>query len=110
MGPAFGFSGCEAAKWKFEDLTDDQPRWDLSKLVARGLTLPPGSAFVVPWTVAVAAVEAFPNHKVLSGALVDDTFPNSSSTAGSPNGVGHAFYDLVTVDNRTLENRQDTVH
>ena len=40
----------------------------------------------------------------------DDTFPSSPSTAGSPGGVGHAFYDLVTVDDRTLENRQDTVH
>jgi len=116
-GNAFGyvgnppnFTGCDLGRWRFEDLTDDVPRWDLSQFFAHGLTVPPGSGFVVPWSVAVAAVEAFPKHRVLSGALVDDTFPHSPSTAGSPGGVGHAFYDLVTVDNRTLDNRQDSVH
>jgi hypothetical protein len=44
----------------------------------------------------------YPNHRVIAGGLVDDTF-------GGPGQTGRAHYDLVTVENRTLENRQDTV-
>jgi hypothetical protein len=79
-------------------------RRDLSQFFANGLTLPSGSAFVVPWSVAVAAVQTFPADRVLTGALVEDTSLALPSTSGSSNDVRHAFYDLVTVE------RPDTVH
>jgi len=57
------------------------------------------------WQTAVAAINtAFPNHQVLRGSLVDD------SATFSPPPAGKAFYDLVTIGHRTLENWQDTVH
>jgi hypothetical protein len=40
---------------------------------------------------------------MLSGSLVDD------SGRFAPGAVGTAHYDLLTIENRTLENRQDTV-
>jgi hypothetical protein len=42
-------------------------------------------------------------HAVLGGALVDD------SCSFRPETCGEAHYDLVTIENRTLENHQDTV-
>jgi hypothetical protein len=45
----------------------------------------------------------FPNHAVLSGGVFDD------SCSFQPPSCGQAYYDLLTVENRTLENRQDTV-
>lgn len=56
-----------------------------------------------PWDVVEAAITAgFPNHQVLSGRLVEDTF------FGSPAGVGKAYYDLLTIDNVVLEDHSDT--
>lgn len=106
VGPPGSFVGCDVGVWQFQDLCDEEPRWDLSQFTDDGLTV---AGWVVPWSAAVAAVEAFPDHRVLTAALVDDTFAGSSATAGSPDGVGHAHYDLVTLDNRTLENDLDTV-
>ena len=45
---------------------------------------------------------AFPNHKVTSGALVDDTYP------GSPAGQGTAYYDDLSIGKRTLAGWEDT--
>jgi len=42
----------------------------------------------------------YPNHTVLTGGVVDDT---------SNPVVGRVYFDLFTMGNRTLENREDTV-
>lgn len=57
----------------------------------------------VPWDTLEKAVLAFPNHKVLAGFLVED------SCSFFPATCGKAYYDLVTIENRTLEIGQDTV-
>jgi hypothetical protein len=106
VGPFPVFTGCPPNVWRYEDLTDDQPRWDLSQFAAEcselpGCTLPPG--FVVPWDVMETFfMTVFPNHRVVVGSLVDDTFP------GSPSGQGCAYYDLVSVGSRTITDHSDT--
>ena len=102
-GNAFGYVGhapfgtlCVTAEWDIIDMTDNIGRWDLSQL---------GGGMTMTWDQAEAFVTAtYPNHKVLSGSLVDD------SCSFAPTSCGQAYYDLVTIENRTLENRQDTVH
>ena len=102
-GNAFGYvghgsfgTGCVTGAWDFVDLTDAVPaRWDLTQF---------GLGYH-NWQTAVAAITtAYPNHRVLSGALVDD------SGSFAPTAAGVAYYDLVTIGHRTLENWQDTVH
>ena len=101
-GNAFGYighggfgSGCLTGAWDFIDMTDTVPgRWDLTQL---------GLGYH-SWQTAVAAITtAFPNHQVLTGSLVDD------SCSFAPTSCGKAYYDLLTIENRTLENNQDTV-
>ena len=101
-GNAFGYvghagfgGGCVTGAWDFVDMTDALPfRWDLTQF---------GLGFH-NWQTAVTAITvAFPNHKVLSGSLVDDSCSFSAPSCGQ------AFYDLVTFENRTLEQDQDTV-
>ena len=94
--------GCPPDQWMYENLTDDLPRWEV--------TAPPGAprptlpALYNPWEVLESAVvAAFPNHKVLAGFLVED------SCSFMPVTCGKAYYDLVTIENRTLEIWQDTV-
>lgn len=102
-GNAFGYvghggfgTGCVTGVWDFVDMTDAVPfRWDLTQF---------GLGYH-NWASAITAMTtAFPNHKVLTGSLVDDS---CSFAVGS---CGQAYYDLLTIENRTLENRQDTVH
>lgn len=101
-GNAFGYvghtgfgGGCLSGSWDFVDMTDAVPaRWDLTQF---------GLGYHT-WQSAVAAIStAYPNHKVLSGSLVDD------SCSFSPASCGQAYYDLFTFENRTLEQDQDTV-
>jgi len=101
-GNAFGYvghtgfgGGCLTGVWDFVDMTDSVPfRWDLTQF---------GLGYH-SWATAVAAITAaFPNHKVLSGSLVDD------SCSFSPGSCGKAYYDLFTFENRTLEQDEDTV-
>jgi hypothetical protein len=95
------FAGCPMNTWVYENLTDNGPRWEVT----------PGGAVVgipifpfSPWDTLEAAVTAqFPNHQVLAGFLVDD------SCSFAPMTCGEAHYDLLTIENRTLENDQDTV-
>lgn len=102
-GNAFGYvghgpfgTGCLTAVWDIIDMTDNVGRWDLSQF---------GGGMTMTWDLAVLFVNsAFPNHQVLRGSLVDD------SATFSPPATGKAFYDLVTIGHRTLENWQDTVH
>ena len=102
-GNAFGYvghapfgAGCVSGAWDIVDMTDAIGRWDLSQF---------GGGMTMPWDAAVLFMETvFPNHQVLRGSLVDD------SATFAPGAAGEAFYDLVTIGHRTLENWQDTVH
>jgi hypothetical protein len=95
------FVGCIQNDWHYEDLTDPGPRWEVT----------PGGAVVgipvfpfSPWDTLEAAITAqFPNHKILAGFLVDD------SCSFFPASCGKAYYDLLTIENRTLEIHQDTI-
>lgn len=95
------YGGCVQNKWKYEDLTDELPRWEVT----------PGGAVTgipvfpyTPWKAFAAAVTtAFPNHTVTAGFLVED------SCSFEPQTCGKAYYDLLTIENRTLEIWQDTV-
>jgi hypothetical protein len=95
------YAGCVMDKWKYEDLADDLPRWE----VTPGGAVPGIPVFpFTPWKAFAAAVTAaFPNHKITAGFLVDD------SCSFFPAACGKAYYDLVTIENRTLEIWQDTV-
>ena len=95
------YTACITDDWKYEDLTDAQPRWE----VTPGGAVPGIPVFpFTPWDAFAAAVTtAFPNHKITAGFLVDD------SCSFFPAACGKAYYDLVTVENRTLEIWQDTV-
>jgi len=89
-------TGCVTGIWDFVDMTDSVLfRWDLTQF---------GLGYY-NWQTAVAAMNAaFPNHRVLRGGLFDD------SAGFAPAAAGQAYYDLVTIGHRTLENWQDTVH
>jgi hypothetical protein len=95
------FAGCPTNTWVYENLTDNGPRWEVTPGGAvPGIPVFPFS----PWdTLEAAVMTAFPNHKVLAGFLVDD------SCSFHPPACGLAHYDLLTIENRTLENDQDTV-
>ena len=68
-----------------------------------------GSDAVRAWVQQLAgrghdADGRLPEPPGLSGALVDDSGSFATTAAGV------AYYDLVTIGHRTLENWQDTVH
>lgn len=95
------FAGCPMNTWVYENLTDNGPRWEVT---------PGGAVMGIPvfpfstWDVLEAAVTAqFLNHKVLAGFIVDDSCSFFLAACGEAN------FDLLTIENRTLENDQDTV-
>jgi hypothetical protein len=102
VAPLTNYTGCVMNKWFYEDLTDDLPRWE----VTPGGSVPGVPTYpYMPWKLFVAAVTtAFPNHKITAGFLVDDSCSFFTASCGK------AYYDLVTIENRTLEIWQDTVH
>ncbi|MBI3048364.1 MAG: hypothetical protein HYY76_08620 [Acidobacteria bacterium] len=95
------FTACPPGKWVYENLTDDLGRWE----VTPGGAVPGIPVFpFVPWETLENAIAAtFPNHKIRAGFLVEDACSFFPGTCGK----GH--YDLVTIENRTLEIWQDTV-
>jgi hypothetical protein len=96
------YAGCVMDKWIYEDLTDDLPRWEVTGATVPGIV----PNVYMPWkTFAAAIAAAAPNHKVLSGFLLD----GESCGFGVAANCGKAYYDLVTIENRTLEIWQDTV-
>jgi hypothetical protein len=98
-GHIASFTGCPPGKWVYENLTDELNRWEVT---------PGGRAGIVgyvPWDVLQDAVMAIGTHKVLAGFLLD----GESCSFPFPPGCGKAHYDLVTIENRTLEQDQDTV-
>jgi hypothetical protein len=88
-GNAFGYLGltpsfiCPTAtnNWEYEDLTDADLEWDITQF---------GGPFYNTWDQVEAFFVAFPNHKVLRGALVQDPYDMT------------AFYDNITIGNGTL--------
>ena len=97
------YSGCPTNKWVYQDLGDDLPRWEVTGATVPGIV----PNVFLPWKAFAAAITAaLPNHKVLRGFLLDG---ESCQFAPSPVTCGKAHYDLVTIENRTLEIWQDTV-
>ncbi len=102
-GNAFGYvghagfgAGCLTGLWDFVDMTDAVPaRWDITQF---------GGGYQNWAGVVTFFTTLYPNHRVVSGSLVDDSCSFQGPSCGA------AYYDVVTVENRTLENRQDTVH
>jgi hypothetical protein len=104
---AFGYVGhapfgavCATGLWDFVDMAPGTPdpvaRWDLSQF---------GGTMTNNWQQVLAFFNSvYPNHTVLSGSLVDD------SCSFAPGSCGQAYYDLLTIENRTLQNAQDAVH
>jgi len=108
FGPGPFGTGCPSGGiWHYEDLTDLAPRWDVTQLIGPGeIPTPlPGNVnpFLVPWPLLEMLVGSFPNHRVCTAALVDDTFfpagPNPMS--------GIAFYDLFSAGRETWTDRSD---
>ena len=95
------YAACVTNKWQYQDLADDLPRWE----VTPGSAVPGIPVFpFTPWkTFAAAVTTAFPNHRVTAGFLVDD------SCSFFPAACGKAYYDLLTIENRTLEIWHDAV-
>lgn len=93
------YTACVTEKWKYEDLADDLERWELTPSRPGFPPFP-----FMPWKDFAAAITlAFPDHKILAGFLVEDSCGFFALTCGK------AYYDLVTIENRTLEIWQDTV-
>lgn len=98
IGPAPTFTGCLSDRWIPEDLTIsmlENPtqafgRWDIGQLG--------GSAFT-SWDNVKQHIGAFPNHRVLRGALVED--PGASP--------GVTFYDDITIGSYTLWDASNTI-
>ncbi len=83
---AFGAGCISDNNWHFQDM-------------AKG-----GDPFTCTWPQVVRFFDTvFPNHAVLNGGVFED------SCSFALLACGQAYYDLLTVENRTLENRQDTV-
>ena len=107
---AFGYvghgtfgTGCLTGMWDFVDMAnpaDLMPRWDLSQWLARGAAC----NMTCTWAQVVAFFDtSVPNHVVLSGGVYDDSCSFDTLACGK------AYYDLVSIGNLTLDNRQDTV-
>jgi len=98
------FAACPQNEWRIEDMSDGLKRWETTPATVMAPPCGPiGAITTCTWDELEMRVTAnFPNHRVFAGGLIDDTF-------GGPGQSGTAHYDLITVENRTLENRQDTV-
>ena len=108
-GSAFGHllptEGCIPRRWNYHDVTDLGPRWDITQLALEDLcgTLPlleeicgdieAGTG--LPWdSFELALTLLFPNHRVCSGVLVDDS-------QGVELVTGTAYYDLISLGRAT---------
>jgi hypothetical protein len=90
---AFG-GGCLPNQWVFEDMTDSAPKWDLSQF---------GGGMTNSWdSMETFLNTTFPNHRVRSATLVDD------SASFFVAGQGCAYFDLVSTGPRTLTGNEDT--
>jgi hypothetical protein len=98
------FAACPPDIWRIEDMADELKRWETTPATALAVPCGPvGGPTTCSWEdLEIRVMTMWPNHRVFAGGLIDDTF-------GGPGQAGRAFYDLITIENRTLENRQDTV-
>jgi hypothetical protein len=99
-------AGCAPNRWQYDDLTDEVPRWDLTQfwcsLMHPQPCIPPGS-YVEPYAVAKTVLTTlFPNHKICSGALIDDS-------GWDPATAGVAYYDIISLFRATWEEWEDSV-
>jgi hypothetical protein len=95
------FMGCPTNTWVYENLTDNLGRWEVTPGGAvPGIPVFPFS----PWdTLEAAITTTFPNHKILGAFLVEDSCSFFLAACGT------AHFDLLTLENRTLEIWQDAV-
>lgn len=91
--PSDGGPSPSTLPWRFEDFTDELPRWEITPGAVPGSeTLP----FDLTWDVLEQLIStAFPNHRVLEYVFED-------SSGQIP---GAAYYDLITVLDLTLGTR-----
>jgi len=90
--PFGGF--CPMDMWRFEDMTNDVPKWDISQF---------GGGQAVSWDAMEAFLNgAFPNHRVLMGSLVDD------SSSFDPSTVGCAYFDALSIGAGSVTKRDET--
>jgi hypothetical protein len=96
------FAACPQNTWLFHDFTDDEVRWEITPANAVSPPIGPiGGPSDVDWDDLEAFITTtFPQHKVCSAALVDDTF-------GATGMRGTAYYDLISIGNATFANRDD---
>jgi hypothetical protein len=96
------FTACVQNMWAYEDLTDKLKRWEITPLMLG--CGPVGAVTTCTWDeLEMRITTAFPNHKIVAGFLVEDSCSFFLAACGK------AHYDLVTIENRTLEIWQDTV-
>ena len=100
-GNAFGYlgdkpfgGGCPPGEWIFEDMTNDQAKWDLSQLQG---------PMAIDWDGMEAFIQgAYPSHQVLRGTLVDD------SCSFAPTSCGRVYFDNVVIGNQEIDDHLDT--
>lgn len=91
--PNDGGASPSALLWRFDDVTDENRRWEITGGVVPGFPAFPGAT----WDELEQLVHtAFPNHRVLHGRLIED-FNNT--------GPGTSYYDLITIFDLTLGTR-----
>jgi hypothetical protein len=94
-------AACVVNTWKYEDLTDALNRWEVTGASVPGIT----PNVYMPWKqFATIIATVFPAHKVRAAFLLD-----GEACSFSPLGCGKAYFDLITIENRTLEIWQDAV-
>ena len=86
VGPPPTFTGCPQNTWTHQDLTDGALRWNLLEF---------GGLPLNTWADVVAFFDAYPNHRVQGGTLVDDS-------ALLPALGGLDYYDNIEVGDQTL--------
>ena len=81
--------------WRFEDLTDELPRWELLPSTATNPPIGPiGGLGTANWDTLEAAISAaFPDHQVIRALFLEDFNPSPPGTS---------YYDLLTVLELTL--------
>lgn len=85
---------CATGKWVYQDLTDDLLRWE----IGAGLSGSGGFPYK-SWSQVEAVLGS---AMVVRGSLIED------SQAFKVDNRGIAYYDLVSIGNRTFEDHNDT--
>jgi hypothetical protein len=99
-GNAFGYlgdkpfgGGCLSGQWVFEDMTNNQAKWDLSQV---------GGAMTNTYDQMEAFLAAtHPNYQILYGSVTEDPYP-------TPPAAGVTYYDGVVIGNRDVNTHNDT--